>query len=61
MYRRKLKSRKESLDRYNGHYLYYLSVAAHLRGMRPTPSTDKDFLKPNGKLKTLNTTNQTHN
>ena len=31
-------------------------VAAHLRGMRPTPSSDKDILKPNGKLKTLNTT-----
>ena len=38
-----------------------LYVAAHLRGMRPTPSTDKDILTPNGKLKTLNTTNQTHN
>ena len=37
------------------------SVAAHLRGMRPTTSTDKDNLTPNGKLKTLNTTNQTHN
>ena len=31
-------------------------VAAHLRGMRPTPYSDKDILKPNGKLKTLNTT-----
>ena len=31
-------------------------VAAQLRGMRPTPSSDKDILKPNGKLKTLNTT-----
>ena len=37
------------------------SVAAHLRGMRPTPSTDKDILTPNGKLKTLNTIIQTHN
>ena len=34
----------------------YSSVAVHLRGMRPTPSSDKDILKPNGKLKTLNTT-----
>ena len=33
-----------------------MSVAAHLRGMRPTPSSDKDILKPNGKIKTLNTT-----
>ena len=24
-----------------------LSVAAHLRGMWPTPSTDKDILTPN--------------
>ena len=32
------------------------SVAAHLRGMRPTPSSDKEILKPNGKPKTLNTT-----
>ena len=31
-------------------------VAAHLQGVWPTPSTDKDILKPNGKLKTLNTT-----
>ena len=31
-------------------------VAANLPGMRPTPSSDKDILKPNGKLKTLNTT-----
>ena len=36
-------------------------VAAHLRGMWPAPSTDKDILTPNEKLKTLNTTNQTHN
>ena len=35
---------------------FFLNVAAHLRGMRPTPSSDKDILKPNGKLKTLNTT-----
>ena len=32
------------------------TVAVHLRGMRPTPPSDKDILKPNGKLKTLNTT-----
>ena len=31
------------------------------RGMWPAPSTDKDILTPNEKLKTLNTTNQTHN
>ena len=31
-------------------------VAAHLRGMWPAPSTDKDILTPNEKLKT-----QTHN
>ena len=36
-------------------------VAAHRRGMRPTPSSDKDILKPHGKLKTLNTTDYTHN
>ena len=33
------------------------SVAAHLRGMWPAPSTDKDILTPNEKLKTPNTTN----
>ena len=33
--------------------MLHASVAAHLRGMRPTPSSDKDILKPNGKLKTL--------
>ena len=38
-----------------------LFVAAHLRGMRLTPSSDKDILTPNEKLKTLNITNQTHN
>ena len=27
------------------------TVAAHLRGMRPTPSTHKDILTPNGNLK----------
>ena len=42
-------------------YWSLVSVAAHLRGMQPTPSTDKDILAPNGKLKTLNITNQTHN
>ena len=31
-------------------------VAAHLRGMPPTTSSDKDILKPNGKLQTLETT-----
>ena len=36
-------------------------VAAHLRGMWPAPSTDKDILTPNEKLNTPNTTNQTHN
>ena len=39
----------------------FIIVAAHLRGMWPAPSTDKDILTPNEKLKTLNTTNQTHN
>ena len=29
--------------------------------MRPTLSIDKDILTPNGKFKTLNTINQTHN
>ena len=38
-----------------------VSVAAHLRGMWPAPSTDKDILTPNEKLKTLNINNQTHN
>ena len=37
------------------------TVAAHLRGMWPAPSTDKDILTPNKKHKTPNTTNQTHN
>ena len=37
------------------------TVAAHLRGMWPAPSTDRDILTPNEKLKTLNTTIQTHN
>ena len=37
-----------------------ITVAAHLRGMWPAPSTDKDILMPNEKHKTLNTTNQTH-
>ena len=39
----------------------WITVAAHLRGMWPAPSTDKDTLTPNEKLKTPNTTNQTHN
>ena len=40
----------------NWAYFEQGGVAAHLRDMRPTPSSDKDILKPNRKLKTLNTT-----
>ena len=56
---RKRKSFSQYLDffiRLFTKFLWTWTVAAHLRGMRPTPSSDKDILKPNGKLKTLNTT-----
>ena len=39
-----------------------MTVAAHLRGMRPTSSIDKDTPAFNDKLKTQNSNiNQTHN
>ena len=38
-----------------------VTAAGHLRGMWKAPSTDKDILTPNEKLKSLNTTNQTPN
>ena len=41
-------------------FVKYIVVAAHLRGMWPAPSTDKNILTPNEKLKTLNTSQGTN-